>query len=76
MSRVIRRCVALVLASSSVVALLAGTASAQQLVDAGKEGTGGGLAFVLFGVMVFIIAGCLFFMDHVRKRRMADDDAE
>jgi hypothetical protein len=76
MSRVIRRCVALAIASCSVVGLLAGTASAQQLVDAGKEGTGGGLAFVLFGVMVFIIAGCLFFMDHVRKRRMADDDAE
>jgi len=74
MSRVIRRCVALALVSFSVVALLATGASAQQLVDAGKEGTGGGLAFVLFGVMVFIIAGALFFMDHVRKRNTVDDD--
>jgi len=74
MLRVIRRFVALALASLSVVALLATGASAQQLVDAGKEGTGGGLAFVLFGVMVFIIAGALFFMDHVRKRNTVDDD--
>ena len=77
MARAIRRCAALALASFTVVALLATGAGAQQLVDAGKEGTGGGLAFVLFGVMVFIIAGALFFMDHVRKRRAAvDDDAE
>jgi putative Ca2+/H+ antiporter (TMEM165/GDT1 family) len=76
MSRMIRRCLALAVASCSVVALLGGPASAQQLVDAGKEGTGGGLAFVLFGVMVFIIAGALFFMDHVRKRKTADEDAE
>ena len=77
MARAIRRCAALALASVTVGALLATGAGAQQLVDAGKEGTGGGLAFVLFGVMVFIIAGALFFMDHVRKRRAAvDDDAE
>jgi hypothetical protein len=76
MTRVIRRCAALGLAAFTVVALLATGAGAQQLVDAGKEGTGGGLAFVLFGVMVFIIAGALFFMDHVRKRRAVDDDAE
>jgi hypothetical protein len=74
MTRVLRRCVALVLASCSVVALLASGAGAQQLVDAGKEGTGGGLAFVLFGVMVFIICGSLFFMDHVRKRRVSDEE--
>ena len=76
MPRMIRRCLTLVLASFGLVAALGGTASAQQLVDAGKEGTGGGLAFVLFGVMVFIICGTLFFMDHVRRRKTADEDAD
>ena len=50
-------------------------AGAQQLVDAGKEGDGsGGLAFVLMVVMVVAIGGSLFFMDHVRRNRLPQDD--
>jgi hypothetical protein len=76
MLRVLRRPFALLLASFAVSLAVASPASAQQLVDAGKEGTGGGLAFVLFAVMVFIIAGSLFFMDHVRKRRVPDEETQ
>jgi hypothetical protein len=47
---------------------------AQQLVDAGKENGGGGLAFVLLVLMVCIIWGSLFFMDRIRKQRSADKD--
>jgi hypothetical protein len=62
------------LAVASLLALAA-PAGAQQLVDAGKEGDGsGGLAFVLMVVMVIIIAGSLFFMDHVRRSRLPQDD--
>ena len=74
MLRALRRPFALGLAASAVVLVLASPAGAQQLVDAGKEGTGGGTAFVLFSVMVFIIAGSLFFMDHARRRRASDED--
>ena len=60
---------------SARCSLLAGPAGAQQLVDAGKEGDGsGGLAFVLMVVMVVAIAGSLFFMDHVRRNRLHQDD--
>jgi len=65
---------AAMLAALATLVVLATPASAQQLVDAGKHGTGGGSAFVLFSIMVFIIAGSLFFMDHVRKRRMPDEE--
>jgi hypothetical protein len=59
-------------AASLAFALPAG---AQQLVDAGKEGDGsGGLAFVLMVVMVVVIAGSLFFMDHVRRNRLPRDE--
>ena len=75
MLRALRRPFALAAAACAALGVLAAPASAQQLVDGGKEGTGGGLAFVLFAVMVFIIAGAMFFMDHVRKRRMPDDEA-
>ena len=51
------------------VALWSAPAGAQQLVDAGKEGDGsGGLAFVLFAFMVFVVAGAMFFMDRIRRR--------
>ena len=41
----------------------------------GKEGDGsGGLAFVLMVVMVVAIGGSLFFMDHVRRNRLPQDD--
>ena len=50
-------------------------AGAQQLVDAGGEGNGsGGLAFVLMVVMIVCIGGALFFMDHVRRNRLPQDD--
>ena len=57
-------------------ALLAGAApaSAQQLVNASGENGGGGLAFVLMVVMVVGIAASLFFMDHVRRNRLPDDE--
>ena len=65
------------LALVTVGALLALTvpAGAQQLVDAGGEGNGsGGLAFVLMVVMVVCIGGALFFLDHVRRNRLSQDD--
>jgi len=65
------------LALVAVGALLALTvpAGAQQLVDAGGEGNGsGGLAFVLMVVMVVVIGGSLFFLDHVRRNRLPQDD--
>jgi hypothetical protein len=59
----------------SALLLFAAPAGAQQLVDAGKEGDGsGGLAFVLFAVMVMICGGAMFFMDHVRRSRLRQDD--
>ena len=54
--------------------LAAGPASAQQLVDASGENGGGGLAFVLMTVMVVMIAASLFYMDHVRRNRLPQDD--
>jgi hypothetical protein len=65
------------LALVTVGALLALTvpAGAQQLVDAGGEGNGsGGLAFVLMVVMIVCIGGALFYMDHVRRNRLPQDD--
>ena len=68
---------ALLVTVAATVSLLvaAAPAGAQQLVDAGKEGDGsGGLAFVLMVVMVVAIGGSLFFMDHVRRNRLRQDD--
>jgi hypothetical protein len=65
----------LALSSASVFVLVAAPAGAQQLVDAGKDGDGsGGLAFVLFALMVFICAGAMFFMDRVRRNRLRQED--
>ena len=65
----------LALTSTSVFVLVAAPAGAQQLVDAGKDGDGsGGLAFVLFAVMVFLCGGAMFFMDHVRRNRLRQED--
>jgi hypothetical protein len=59
----------------ATVLLAAVPAGAQQLVDAGGEGDGsGGLAFVLFTVLVFICGGAMFFMDHVRRRRLREEE--
>jgi hypothetical protein len=72
------RCARVVLAGVGVataVAFWSAPAGAQQLVDAGKEGDGsGGLAFVLFALMVFLVAGAMFFMDRIR-RRASDGEA-
>jgi hypothetical protein len=75
MLRQVRCAVLLALIAASVFVLLAVPAGAQQLVDAGKDGDGsGGLAFVLFAVMVFICGGAMFFMDHVRRSRLRQED--
>ena len=75
MLRRLRSLIGLALCVLSVGFMLAMPAGAQQLVDAGKEGDGsGGLAFVLMAVMVFVIGGSLFFMDHVRRNRLPEDD--
>ena len=65
-----KRLVVITLAAVSAVVFGAMPASAQQLVDAGKEGDGsGGLAFVLFAILVFVIGLSMFYMDRVRRRR-------
>jgi hypothetical protein len=75
MLRPLRFAIPLALCTISAVLLFAAPAGAQQLVDAGKEGDGsGGLAFVLFAVMVFICGGAMFFMDHVRRSRLRQDE--
>jgi hypothetical protein len=75
MLRRIRALVGLGLCTAGALLALAGPAGAQQLVDAGKEGDGsGGLAFVLMVVMVVAIGGSLFYMDHVRRNRLRQDD--
>ncbi len=75
MMRRVRSLVALTLGAVAALVALAVPAGAQQLVDAGKEGDGsGGLAFVLMVVMVVCIAGAMFFMDHVRRNRLPQDD--
>jgi hypothetical protein len=75
MLRRTRTLVALTLTVIGTLALLAVPASAQQLVDAGKEGDGsGGLAFVVMVVVIFGIAGTLFFLDHVRRNRLPEEE--
>ena len=65
----------IVLGALVTVLSLAAPAGAQQLVDAGKQGDGsGGLAFALFFVMAAVIAASLFYMDHVRRSRLHEDD--
>jgi hypothetical protein len=67
--------VGLALCTLGALVALAVPAGAQQLVDAGKEGDGsGGLAFVLMVVMVVAIGASLFFMDHVRRNRLRQED--
>jgi hypothetical protein len=75
MMRRLRSLVVVALGTIGALVALAVPAGAQQLVDAGKEGDGsGGLAFVLMVVMVAGIAGALFYMDHVRRNRLPQDD--
>ena len=69
-----RRLLALTGVAVGALTLAAVPASAQQLVDAGKEGDGsGGLAFVLFAVLVFVIGLSMFYMDRIRRRRSDEE---
>ena len=73
--RRIRTLAALALCTIGALLALVVPAGAQQLVDAGKEGDGsGGLAFVIMVVVIVSIGGSLFFMDHVRRNRLSQDD--
>jgi hypothetical protein len=73
--RRIRTLAALALCTVGALLALAVPAGAQQLVDAGKEGDGsGGLAFVIMVAIIVSIGGSLFFMDHVRRNRLPQDD--
>lgn len=56
-----------VFATFALLALMATPAGAKaQPVDATTEG---GLAFVLFALMVFIFTGFIFSIDRIRRRR-------
>ena len=75
MMRRLRSLFGLALVTIGALLALAVPAGAQQLVDAGGEGNGsGGLAFVLMVVMIVIIGGSLFFLDHVRRNRLRQED--
>jgi hypothetical protein len=75
MLRRIRTVVALALGTLSGLALFAAPAGAQQLVDAGKHGDGsGGLAFVLMVAVIFAMGGALFYLDHVRRNRLPEEE--
>jgi hypothetical protein len=75
--RRIRSALALALLTAASLVALGAPAGAQQLVDAGREGDGsGGLAFVLLVVVIVCMAGALFFMDHVRRNRLKDEDSQ
>jgi len=52
----------------AAAAVLSGCSDGQ-LVDAGGERGGGGLAFVLMVLFIALFTASLFYMDHVRKRR-------
>ncbi|MEI6570884.1 MAG: hypothetical protein WCO36_05570 [Actinomycetes bacterium] len=47
-----------------------------QLVDAGGENGQGGLAFVLLAVFIGLLFASLFYMDRIRKKREARQDAD
>jgi hypothetical protein len=56
-------------------AVLAGCSDGQ-LVDAGGENGGGGLAFVVMVLFIALFTASLFYMDHVRKRRSGNSTDE
>jgi hypothetical protein len=70
-----RKALGLCVLTALAIVATAVPAGAQQLVDAAGENGGGGLAFVLMAAMVMLIAAALFFMDRVRRRAQARDDA-
>ncbi len=55
-----------------LLVLVAAGCSDGQLVDAGGENGGGGLAFVLLAFFFLSFIGALFYMDRVRTRRSND----
>jgi hypothetical protein len=59
--------------AATVVAALTGCSDGQ-LVDAGGERGGGGLAFVVMVLFISLFTASLFYMDHVRKRRSGNDE--
>jgi hypothetical protein len=61
--------IALAVTATALLAT-ASPAAAQQPIDATEDG---GAAFLAFAVMVFLIAGALFYMDRVRRRRNPED---
>jgi hypothetical protein len=75
MLRRIRSVAGAALVAVAALLVLSAPAGAQQLVDAGKEGDGsGGLAFVIMVFVVVCIAGSLFFLDHVRRNRLPEEE--
>jgi len=60
---------------AAAVAVLTGCSDGQ-LVDAGGERGGGGLAFVLMVLFISLFTASLFYMDHVRKRRSGNSTDE
>jgi hypothetical protein len=67
--RNVARALVIVVTTALGALMLGGTAGAQQIVDAGKEGDGsGGLAFVLLALLVMLTWAALFFMDRIRRR--------
>ena len=55
-----------------LLVLVAAGCSDGQLVDAGGENGGGGLAFVVMTFLFLSFIGALFYMDRVRTRRSGD----
>ena len=76
MSTRLRTLVGLVWLAAASLSLFAAPAGAQQLVDAGKENGGGGIAFVLFTVMVGLTVAVMFSMDRIRRRREQREQQE
>ena len=60
---------------AAAAAVLTGCSDGQ-LVDAGGERGGGGLAFVLMVLFISLFTASLFYMDHVRKRRSGNSTDE
>jgi len=72
--RGIRLAVLAVTIAAALLTVAAPPAAAQQIIDAGGGNGEGGLAFIAFTIMVLIIAGSLFYMDRIRRRRDEGED--
>lgn len=73
--RLVRLAVLAVTVAAGLLTVGAAPASAQQIIDAGGGNGEGGLAFIAFTIMVLIVAGSLFYMDRIRRRRDDRDDS-